>query len=174
MKFTKLPISGAYIVELEKREDGRGFLARTYDKSEFNKYGINLDILQGYTCKTNKQGTLRGLHFMKIAETKVTRVIAGTLFEVILDLRPGSITYKKWFGREFCASDYKLLVTPPGCAHAVLTLADDTEYIAYYNPNYNPEYERGIRWDDPMFDIKWPIKPKIISQKDQSWPDYLK
>ncbi len=156
MKFTPTTIAGSFVVDLEKRADERGFLARTWGKDEFAAHGIPLELLQGYTCGTLKKGTLRGLHYVipPQKEIKLTRVIKGKLFEVVVDLRPTSPSYKKWEGFELGASDYKLLVVPLGCAHAILTLVDDTEYISLYNVPYDPTNERGIRYDDPTFGIQ--------------------
>lgn len=167
MKFTPLPIKDAFIVELEKHEDERGFLARSWDREEFRSYGIDLDLLQGYTCWTKKKGTIRGLHYLEVPETKITRVTRGKLYEVIVDLDS-----KQWFSAQFSADDYKMLIIPQGCAHAVLTLEGNTEYIAYYSSYYDPAKERGIRFDDPALTIKWPIPVTVVSEKDCSWPDY--
>ena len=174
MKFTSTSVSGAYLIELEKREDERGFLARTWDRREFEEHGIVLNLLEGYTCSTLKKGTVRGPHYVipPHKEIKLTRVIRGSLYEVIVDLRPDSATYRKWMGMTMKASDYKMLVTPGGCAHAVLTLEDDTEYISYYAPPYDAAHERGIRFDDPAFNINWPIPVSSVSEKDRSWPDF--
>ena len=167
MKFSKTPIAGAYIVDLEKRKDHRGFLARTWDRKEFREHRIDIDLLQGYLCKTKYKATPRGLHYSSLPETKITRVTRGKLYEVIVDLRT-----KQCFGQEFSGYDYKMLITPPGCAHAVLTLEDNTEYIAYYSSYYDASHERGIRFDDPGFGIKWLIPVAVISDKDRSWPNY--
>ena len=174
MKFSATTVLGAYVLDLEKREDDRGFLARTWDRRDIAKHGIDFEILEGYTCNTLKKGTLRGPHYVipPHKETKLTRVIRGSLYEVIVDLRPDSSTYKKWLGLTMSASDYKMLLTPPGCAHAVLTLEDDTEYISYYAPPYDADHERGIRYDDPAFNIEWPIPISSVSEKDSSWPDF--
>lgn len=174
MKFIQTSIPGTYTIRLDKHEDGRGFLARTWDKKEFSEHEISFDLLQGYTCTTLKKGTVRGFHFLvpPHEETKLTRVTRGSLYEVVIDLRPNSPTFKKWFGVTLKASDYTMFVIPPGCGHAVLTLEDNTEYIAYYSTYYKAASERGIRHDDPLFAIKWPIPVTIVSQKDRSWPDY--
>lgn len=174
MKFTPTTIAGLFVVDLEKRADERGFLARTWDKKEFAKYGIPLDVLEGYTCYTKKRGTLRGFHYMRAPkeEIKLTRVVRGKLFEVVLDLRPASPTFKKWQGFTLSAADRKLLVIPAGCAHAILALEDDTEYISLYNEPYDPTNEGGVRYDDPTFGIQWPIPVTVVSEKDRSWPDY--
>ena len=106
------------------------------------------------------------------AEYKLTRVIRGYLFEVVLDLRKDSPTYKKYFGIRLAATDNKLMLIPPGCAHAVLTLEDDTEYLSHYSVPYDSKKESGIRFDDPAFQIKWPIPINIVSEKDRSWSNF--
>lgn len=174
MKFDKTTIEGIFVIDLEKKEDNRGFLARSWDSQEFIKHGLPFIPVEGYTCFTRKKGTLRGFHFIvsPYEETKLTRVIKGSIFEVVLDLRPASKTYMKYFGISIRYTDYKMITTPPGCAHAILTLEDNCEYQSLYSPKYNPSIERGIRYNDPTFSIKWPIDPKIISEKDLSWPDF--
>lgn len=174
MIFKPLSIPGTFIVEMEKRQDERGFLARTWDKGEFAKQGIVFEPAQSYSCFTKKAGTLRGPHYVTAPhrETKLVRVIRESLFEVIIDLRPDSITYKKWLGLTIKAQDYHMVLIPPGCAHAVLTLEDNTEYTSLYTPAHNPLVERGIRFNDPIINIKWPISVEIVSEKDKSWPDY--
>lgn len=174
MKMTPAKISGVFVVELEKREDERGFLARSFDKGFFLQYGIHFDPVEGYTCFSKRRGTIRGFHFLAPPhkEIKLTRVTRGSLFEVVLDIRPDSPTYRKSLGYTFSDTDYSMLLIPSGCAHAVLTLSDDTEYCSLYAPVYEPSIERGIRWNDPAFAIKWPIPVEHISAKDNSWPDY--
>ncbi len=176
MKFNSTIISGMFVINLEPKADSRGFLARSWDRNDFVKHGLVFDPTQGYTCFTKKKGTIRGFHSIIAPhqETKLTRVISGALYEVVIDLRPDSQTYKQWLGFTFHASDYKMLVTPPGCAHAVLTLVDDTEYTSLYSPSYDPIIEKGLRYDDPAFGIIWPIPVEIVSEKDKNWPDYKK
>lgn len=174
MIFKQLTIPGAFVVKIEKRQDERGFLARTWDKEEFAKQGILLDPVQSYTCFTEKAGTLRGPHYVipPHQDTKLVRVIRGSLHEVIIDLRLNSKTYNKWLGLSMKADDYQMVLTPPGCAHGIITLEDNTEYISLYSPGYDPIIERGIRHDDPVFNIKLPIKVEIISEKDKNWPEF--
>lgn len=174
MKFIKTKFAGVYIVELEKKEDERGFLARWWDKDEFKKYGVDLKMTQGYISYSKNKGTLRGFHYLggPKKEIKITKVLRGSVYEVVLDLRKNSSTYKKWQGFKFVADDYKMLLVPKNFAHAILTLQVDTEFMTLYSPNYDPKHEKGIRFSDSQFKMKWPVKVKYISEKDQSWPNF--
>ena len=174
MIFKPTKISGAYIIELEKREDERGFLTRTWGKDEFAQNGINVDLVQGYTSFTKKKGTMRGIHYRTTPPyvAQLTRCLTGAMHEAIVDLRPGSPTYKQWEGFKFKSDDNKMLFIPEGCAHAVLTLEDNTLYINLYSQFYNDEFESGVRYNDPAFKIKWPINIKEVSPKDLSWEDF--
>ncbi len=174
MIFHKTKLSGVYIVELEKRKDERGFLARWWDRDEFKKYGVDLDMVQGYISYSKKKSTLRGFHYIKgpKKEIKIAVVLKGSIFEVAIDLRRDSPTFKKWQGFKFTSDDYKMLLIPKNFAHAILTLQDDTEFITLYSTNYNPKYEKGIKFTDPQFKFKWPIKIKHVSDKDLSWEEY--
>ena len=172
MKFNKTKIDGVYVIDLEKRQDDRGFLARTWGSLEFKDKGIDFDPVQGYITLTKKKGTIRGIHYQKVAEKKLTRVTKGGVFEVVIDLRPELPTFKKWEGFNLFDSDYKMLYIPPGCAHAILTIKDNTEFISFYSPPYDSLNERGIRYNDPSFDIKWPIEVQHVSDKDLAWEDF--
>lgn len=172
MKFTKTKIDGVYIIDLEKKEDERGFLARTWDYEQFAQNGIDFAIMQGYITSSNKKGTMRGFHFLKVPEQKLTRVIKGSVYEVIIDVRPDSPTYKQWEGFSLKDTDYKMLYVCPGIAHAILTLEDYTELMSLYSPAYAPGNEGGIRYNDPAFNIPWPIPVEVISQKDLGWKDF--
>jgi len=174
MKFTETKIIGSYIIELEKKEDARGFLTRTWSKDEFAQNGVNVDLVQGYTSFTKKKGTMRGIHYRTAPPyvAQLTRCLTGAIYEVLVDLRPGSKTFKQWEGFEFKPDDNKMLFIPEGCAHAVLTLEDNTLYINLYSQFYNGEIESGIRYNDPAFNIKWPIDVTKVSEKDLSWEDF--
>lgn len=175
MKFTQTKLTGVFIIELEKHSDNRGFLAHSWDSVAFAKHGLSFQPVQGYTCMTEQAGTLRGFHYVAIPhqEMKVTRVIQGCLYEVVADLRSDSQTFKQWVGITMKDLDYRMLVTPPGCAHAVLTLENDTEYTSLYSPSYDPSIERGVRWNDPAFNLTWPITVTTISDKDKNWPNFI-
>ena len=174
MKFTETKIIGSYIIELEKKEDARGFLTRTWSKDEFAQNGVNVDLVQCYTSFTKKKGTMRGIHYRTAPPyvAQLTRCLTGAIYEVLVDLRPGSKTFKQWEGFEFKPDDNKMLFIPEGCAHAVLTLEDNTLYINLYSQFYNGEIESGIRYNDPAFNIKWPIDVTKVSEKDLSWEDF--
>jgi dTDP-4-dehydrorhamnose 3,5-epimerase len=174
MKFYPTPLLGAYTIELEKRGDDRGFFARFFCQREFEAAGIPMSIVQVNNSLSAHAGTLRGLHYQlpPAAEIKAVRCIRGALYDVIVDLRPDSPTFCKWFGAELTAENRLMMFVPQGFAHGFLTLSDDTEAFYLVNAFYGPEQERGLRFDDPRFEIRWPTPPVDISQKDLSWPDF--
>ena len=174
MKFTTTCLKGVYVIELDKRADERGSLARTWDREAFRQHGIEVDLLEGYVSRSACRGTLRGLHYQvhPNAEAKLVRCSQGAYYEVVLDLRESSETFGSWLGLTFHASDDKMLYVPPLCAHAVLTLEDETELINFSSAPYSPECERGVRFDDAKFNIRWPIEVTTISAKDSAWEDY--
>ncbi len=174
MKFVESPIQGAYIIEPERREDERGFFARIFCRNEFAQAGLKTDMLQANTGFSRRGGTLRGLHFQIAphAEVKVVRCTTGRMFDVIVDLRPDSPTWKQWFGLELSQDNHKMLYVPEGCAQGYITLADDTEMYYLTTEVYHPESASGVRYDDPEFGIEWPAAVEVISQQDKQWPDY--
>lgn len=174
MKFTPTPLRGLYIVELEKNGDPRGFFARSYDDNEFKELGLKDRLVQANVSYSEERGTIRGLHFQKppYAEAKLVRCTRGALYDVALDLRPDSPTYKQWFGVELTAENHKQFYVPEGFAHGFITLENATEAFYLVSEYYHPEAEGGIRYDDPAFQIKWPIPVKVISDKDKTWPDF--
>lgn len=175
MIFRRTPITGAYVVDIEKHEDERGFFGRAFCASEFRQRDIPFAVAQVNVGYSRKRGTLRGLHY-QIApheEAKLIRCVRGTVYDVIVDLRRESGSRGRWFGTELTAEAHRLLHAPRGTAHGYLTLQDDTEVMYLVSEAYAPDAERGIRWDDPAFDIQWPLNQDlIISQKDRSWPDF--
>lgn len=174
MKLVPTKIKDCYVIDLEKKEDDRGFLARTFDKDKLKELGIDIDLVQGYVSFTKKKGTMRGLHYQvpPFAEYKLVRVSSGSIFEIVIDLREGSETYGVIETFEFKASDYKGLIVPPNCGHGFLTLEDNTEFINFSDKPFTAEFERGIKFNDPKFDIAWPIPVEIVSEKDRSWEDF--
>ncbi len=172
MKFIETKIKGVILIELEKKEDERGFLARTWDKEQFAQNGIDFTIMQGYVTSSLKKGTMRGFHYLKVPEQKLTRVTRGSVYEVVIDIRPKSPTYKKWQSFTLKDTDYKMFYAGPGIAHAILTLTDNTELMSLYSPAYASGNEGGIRYNDPAFNVKWPIDVKSVSKKDSSWEDF--
>ncbi|MDP3941684.1 MAG: dTDP-4-dehydrorhamnose 3,5-epimerase family protein [bacterium] len=174
MKFTKLTVDGTYIIDLEKRGDERGSLTRIWCEKEFAENGIFATLRQGYSSTTKHKGTIRGIHCQvaPAAEDKLTRVVKGKIFEVIVDLRKDSPTFMKWEGVTLSAEDDKMMFIPSGVAHGFLTLTDDVVFENMSSQPFTPEYEKGIRYNDPAFNISWPIPVKHASQKDTSWQDY--
>ena len=171
MIFTETILKNAYVIELEKREDHRGFFARTWDKKEFEEHNLNSNLVQCNVSFSKKCGTLRGMHYQKkpFEESKVIRCVKGKIFDVIIDLRTSSSTFKKWFGVELTEENYKMLYVPEGFAHGFQTLEDNTEIIYQVSEFYTPNSELGIHWNDHAFNITWPIEEKIITEKDNAW-----
>lgn len=174
MLFHETPLKGAYIIELEKRGDDRGFFARAFCRNEFEKAGLSTEFVQVNNSLSVDQGTLRGLHYQLSphAETKIVRCIRGALWDCILDLRPDSPTFGKWFAETLSAENRKMLYVPKGFAHGFITLEPNTETFYFVDEVYNPQSERGIRWNDPKFGIDWPAEPRVISDKDTAHRDF--
>lgn len=174
MFFTETRLKGAYLVEMEMREDNRGFFARAWCKREFEMQGLNSNFVQANIGFSQKKGTLRGMHYQvkPHEEAKLVRCTMGTIYDVIIDLRPDSPTHKQWIGVELTAHNYKLLYVPEGFAHGYQTLTDDTEVFYQTSQFYAPEYVRGVRHDDPAFGILWPIEVQVIADADRKWPLY--
>jgi len=175
MIFTETRLKDAFIIEIEKREDERGFFARAWCKKEFEAHGLHLDLVQANLVFSNRRGTLRGMHYQvaPYGEAKLMRCIRGAIYDVIIDLRPESPTYKQWLGVELTADNHKMLYVPEYCAHGYQTLVDNTETFYPVSQFYSPGFERGVRWNDPAFGIEWPLNIQVISDKDANWPDYV-
>jgi dTDP-4-dehydrorhamnose 3,5-epimerase len=174
MKFNSVPLGGAHLVELEPVADERGFFARSWCAEEFRSYGLNPGLAQCSLSFNKRKGTLRGMHYQAEphAEVKLVRCTSGVIYDVILDLRPASPTYCKWFAIELTAANRKMLYIPEGIAHGFQTLADDTEVFYQISVSYHPESARGVRWNDPLFAIEWPVRDLILSERDRSFPDH--
>jgi dTDP-4-dehydrorhamnose 3,5-epimerase len=174
MKFHETPLNGAYLIELERRGDDRGFFARFFCEKEFAAAGAETRFVQINNSLSARKGTLRGMHYQLApsAEVKVVRCLKGSLYDVIADLRPDSPTFGQWFEAELNAENRLMMYVPRGCAHGLLTLADDTEALYLVSDSYAPDRERGMRFDDPWLGIEWPIAPVEISPKDRAWPDF--
>lgn len=174
MKFTQTSLAGAYLIEWEPVEDERGFFARTFCKDEFKKHGIDFSCVQCNISYNRKKGTLRGMHYQAAPheEAKIVSCIRGAIFDVIVDIRPQSETYKKWYGAELSVKNHAMLYVPKGFAHGFQTLDDDSEVFYMMSEFYHPEYAKGLQWDDPAFRIEWPMKPKAIAQKDVAYGDF--
>lgn len=174
MKFITTPLDGVFVIELEKKEDSRGYFARTWDEKVFKKYKIYRKPVQTNMSYSIKKGTMRGLHYQvpPHEETKLIRCVRGSIFDVIIDIRKNSPTYKKWFGIKLSHNNYKALFLPEGFAHGFLTLEDDTEVVYQVSDFYMPNAEKIIRYNDPAFNIKWPIEVTVTSEKDRVSPDF--
>ncbi len=174
MIFTNTPLDGAYLIDLEKRGDDRGFFARAFCEKEFGSHGLTPRFVQINDSLSAKKGTLRGMHYQLAprAETKIVRCIRGALYDLILDLRAGSPTFGRSFGAELSAENRRMMYVPKGFAHGLITLTDDTEAFYLVDEFYSPEHERGVRWNDPRFEIRWPLEPTVISDKDRCHRDF--
>ncbi len=176
MIFKETRLKGAYLIDLERREDERGFFGRSFCQNEFAKHGLKINIAQCNISYNKNKGTLRGMHFQlpPKAEAKLVRCTRGRIYDVIIDLRPGSATYCQWEAIELTANDYSALYIPEEFAHGFQTLEDDAEVFYQMYEFFAPEYASGIRWDDPVFSIAWPIRNPIISGKDRSYQFYTR
>jgi len=173
MKFVELELPGAYVIEPDRFEDERGFFARLWCETEFCEQGLSAKIVQSNVGSNPKAGTLRGLHFQFAphAEVKVLRCPRGAIFDVVVDLRPDSPTFKKWCGVELTEENGKTIYVPEGFATGYLTLVDNTEIYYHTSEFFHPESASGVRYDDPALGIEWPEKIQLISKADQGWPD---
>lgn len=175
MIFTPLELEGAYRVDLDRREDERGFFARAWCREEFEAHGLNPALVQCNLSFNHRRGTLRGMHFQRAphAEAKLIRCTRGAILDVIVDLRHGSPTHARWLAVELTEENRSALYVPEGFAHGYQTLVDGTETLYQVSAAYAPDAEGGVRWDDPAFGIRWPeADPRIVSDKDGAWPDY--
>lgn len=174
MILTETKFKGVYVITPEKNVDKRGFFARIWDNKQFENRGLDVKIVQCSISFNKKRGTLRGMHYQETpyAEVKTVRCTRGSIFDVIIDLRPKSNTFKKWFGIELTEKNYKILYIPKGFAHGFLTLKDNTEIFYQMSQYYKPGYSRGVRWNDKTFRIKWPFTPKVISKTDRIYPTF--
>lgn len=175
MKFTRTPLPGVFLIEPEPMEDERGFFARTFCAQEFARHGLNPHLSQcsvSYNCRA---GTLRGMHWQAEphAEAKLIRCTQGAIYDVALDLRPYSPTFKRWFAAELSAVNRHMLYIPEGCAHGFQTLTDDCEVCYQISAPYVPEAAQGVRWDDAAFGIEWPLTTqRVISARDSGYMDF--
>ena len=176
MNFIETPLPGAYIIELEKHADERGYFARTYCQKEFRSRGLHDTFVQSNVSYNRQKGTLRGMHYQAepYGEVKVVTCTAGEIYDVIIDLRPDSETYCRWFGVSLSETYEQSLYIPKGFAHGFQTIRDNS--IVHYQMGefYQPDYARGVRWDDPIFGIQWPLPVSTVSEKDSNYPDFKK
>jgi dTDP-4-dehydrorhamnose 3,5-epimerase len=175
MIFTETTLKGAFVIEPERRHDERGFFARTWCQREFAAEGILPAWVQCNISFSRQRGTLRGMHFQAppYEEAKLVRCTMGAIYDVIIDLRAKSPTFRQWLAVELTADNRRMLFIPQGFAHGFQTLAHDTEVFYQMSQFYAPEYARGVRWDDPAFRVSWPAEKRIISERDRGFPDFL-
>ena len=174
MIFTETKLPGAFIIELEPIEDSRGFFARSWSADEFAAHGLVTQILQANISFNKLKGTLRGMHrqAQPFSEVKIVRCTRGAIYDVAIDLRPDSPTYRQWAAVELTADNHRMFYIPEDFAHGFQTLEDDTEVTYHVSQVYTPAAERGARFDDPAFQINWPLPVSVISDKDRHWPDF--
>lgn len=173
MIFVATDLAGAFIIKPECLVDERGFFARTWCRQEFEQHGLNSRLVQCSLSYNAKKGTLRGMHYQTApyAETKLIRCTMGAIYDVILDLRPKSVTFKQWVAMELNAENRWMLYIPEGLAHGFQTLEDNTEVFYQMSDFFHPECARGIRWNDPVFGIEWPLPASMMSERDRSYPN---
>jgi dTDP-4-dehydrorhamnose 3,5-epimerase len=172
--FNETPIAGAYTIDLELRSDDRGFFARSWCQDEFAAHGLQTRIVQCNTSFNHRAATIRGLHYQRPphAEVKIIRCTRGAIWDVIVDLRPSSPSYLRWFGTELTASNRRMMYVPEEFAHGYITLEPETETFYQVSEFYTPGAEGGIRWNDPAIGIDWPVEPLVVSDKDAGHPDF--
>jgi dTDP-4-dehydrorhamnose 3,5-epimerase len=172
-KPTELP--GAFVIELERHEDARGYFARTFCEAEFAAHGLETRVAQCSVSFNRRKGTLRGMHYQvsPLEEVKLVRCCRGAIFDVIIDLRRDSPAFKGHFAVQLDERSGKMLYVPAGMAHGFQTLEDGTEVFYQMSQDYSAEHSRGVRWDDPVFGISWPEAERTILERDQSYPDFI-
>lgn len=176
MEFIKTNLTDAYIIKLNPFEDHRGSFMRTFCKDQFEKHGLVSNFIQTNLSISKYKNTLRGMHLQKgeSAEVKLIKCIRGSILDVVIDLRPDSPTYCQHFKVQLDEENHKMIYIPKGFAHGFLSLTDNSQIIYQVSNFYNPKKEQGIRWNDPLFNIEWPVENPIMSEKDQNYPDYKK
>jgi len=177
MRFSQTPLEGVWVIELEKLGDARGWFARTFDADEFARRGMDATVAQCNASFNAREGTLRGMHYQAEphGEPKLVRCVRGSIYDVAVDLRPGSATYCQWHGVELSAENRRAYYIPAGLAHGFQTLSDDCEVLYQMGSRYVPDAARGVRFDDPAFAIDWPLPAGelIVSERDRSYPDFV-
>ncbi len=176
MIFHETEVPGVILIELETLSDERGFFARSFCVEEFKTHGLQLIFVQANVSFNSRRGTLRGIHYQAepIPDPKLVRCTRGAAFDVAVDLRPDSPTFCRWVGRELTEDNHRALYVPAGCAHGLLTLADNTEVSYLMGAAYNPDLAHGVRWNDPAFGVNWPMQPVVISARDAGYPDFAR
>jgi dTDP-4-dehydrorhamnose 3,5-epimerase len=174
MLFHETPLQGAYVIMQEPRGDERGFFARAFCAREFAAAGLETKFVQANNTLTTRKGTVRGFHYQlpPAAEVKLVRCIRGRVFDIVVDIRPDSKTFRQSFGAELSADNRNMMYVPRGFAHGFVALTDDAELSYMVSEFYDPAAERGLRFNDPAFNVAWPVPMVAISDKDRSWPDF--
>jgi len=174
MEFTETKIAGVVVIDIKRIEDDRGFFGRSWCIDELTKAGLDPTLKQVNIGFSPKAGTMRGMHLQTAphAEIKIVRCTLGAVYDVALDLRPESPTFRQWYGLELTAENRRSLYIPEGCAHGYLTLTEDSEIYYFTSKAYAPDHATGYRYDDPAFGIEWPHSIEVISDADKGWPDF--
>jgi len=174
MTFHETKLLGVYEIHIEPQCDERGFFARCWCQKEFESRGLSTRVAQCSISFNARKGTIRGMHYQTepFSETKTVRCTKGAIYDVAVDLRPNSPTFKEWVAVILTAANRHMLYVPQGCAHGLMTLEDETEVFYQISEFYNPESGRGVRWDDPAFRIPWPSAVEVISERDRTYPDF--
>jgi dTDP-4-dehydrorhamnose 3,5-epimerase len=174
MRFVATEVADVWVIEPDRLEDERGFFARTWDADVFAEHGLSSRFVQSSVSYNRARGTLRGLHYQVAPheEAKLVRCTSGAVFDVAVDLRVGSETFRHWFGVELSSDNRRALYVPEGCAHGFLTLADDSEVSYQISQFWAPDAGRGVRWDDPAFGIEWPGEVVVMNERDRGYPDF--
>jgi dTDP-4-dehydrorhamnose 3,5-epimerase len=171
MIFTESPLPGAFVIDMERLTDERGFFARAYCAEEFTAKGLGPELRQCSVSHNALKGTLRGLHYQCAPheEHKLVRCTAGSIFDVVVDIRPDSTSYRRWFGTQLSSENHRALFIPPGFAHGFITLSDDAEVYYMISVSHSAGHARGFRWNDAAFGIQWPLPPRVISARDAAY-----
>ena len=174
MIFTETKLKGAFIIDVKRLEDERGFFGRAWCTREYEEHGLNPNVVQANVSYNKVKGTLRGMHYQKApyGEGKTVRCTSGAIYDVIIDIRPDSATFKQWISVELTGESYKMLYIPEGFAHGFITLKDHTSVHYMGTAFHTPGAEAGIKFDDPAFNIEWPMKVVVISEKDRNHPAF--
>jgi dTDP-4-dehydrorhamnose 3,5-epimerase len=174
MTFEETKLPGVFEIRLQRKHDDRGFFSRIWCQEEFENNGLNPKLVQCSVSFNVRKGTLRGVHYQAAPypEAKLVRCTSGAIYDVVVDLRPDSRTFKRWIGLELTGTDRNMIYVPEGCAHGFLTLKDQTEVFYQMSEFYHPELARGVRWDDPAFGIAWPGEAEQISERDRTYPNF--
>ena len=176
MKIEPTEVYGCYVISLTEFADDRGSFSRSFCPIELRDAGVpyEFNICQTNISQSTLRGTMRGMHWQASPKPdgKIIRAVRGAMYDVAADIRPDSPTYGKWTAQELSAENHKAILIPPGCAHGIITLVDDTEFHYLMGEYYVPDLSRGMRWNDPMFNIEWPMEPIVIDERDATYPDF--